>query len=109
MASLPILYPPPLWSNQDIVLYHGTVDTYVSALTTGAVRVSLGKAGTDFGPGFYTTTVQRQARMGPPSFPPPDPEPRPPSLSSLSRGTPWLHWKHSPSHVGILMPMTSGV
>jgi hypothetical protein len=63
MASLPILYPPPLWSNQDIVLYHGTVDTYVSALTTGAVRVSSGKAGTDFGPGFYTTTVQRQARM----------------------------------------------
>jgi hypothetical protein len=29
MASLPVLYPPPVWTNQDIFLYHGTVDTYV--------------------------------------------------------------------------------
>jgi hypothetical protein len=42
MALPPIVAPPPLWSNQNIVLYHGTL--------------------TDFGPGFYATTVLRQAR-----------------------------------------------
>jgi hypothetical protein len=63
MASLPVLYPPPIWTNRDIFLYHGTVDTYVPALTSKAVQVAVGKAGTDFGPGFYTTTVKRQAQM----------------------------------------------
>jgi hypothetical protein len=60
MTGPPIVYPPPAWSNQDIVLYHGTVDSYAAAIVAG-VRVSLGKPRTDFGPGFYTTTVISQA------------------------------------------------
>lgn len=63
MASLPIVYPPPPWTNQDILLYHGTVDTFVPPLTSRLVRSSAGKPGTDFGPGFYTTTVKAQAHM----------------------------------------------
>jgi len=63
MAFLPIVFPPPLWTNQDVVVYHGTIDTYVGALTSGAVRVASGRTGTDFGPGFYTTTLLRQAHM----------------------------------------------
>jgi hypothetical protein len=60
MASLPIVYPPPPWVNQDIVLYHGTVDAYAAAIVT-KVQVGLGRPNTDFGPGFYTTTLYRQA------------------------------------------------
>jgi hypothetical protein len=61
MALPPILFAPPPWRNQDIVVYHGTADIYVSALTSGAVSVTKGRPGTDFGPGFYTTTLVRQA------------------------------------------------
>ena len=60
MAALPIIFPPPLWSNQDIVLYHGTIDAHATAIVA-SVRVSLGKPYTDFGAGFYTTTLRRQA------------------------------------------------
>jgi hypothetical protein len=60
MGSLPVLYPPPPWLDQDIVLYHGTVDTYAAAIVA-RVKVGLGKPNTDFGPGFYTTTISRQA------------------------------------------------
>jgi hypothetical protein len=64
VGSLPVVvFPPPFWSNQDIVLYHGTVDAFVLPLTSGGVLSSTGKPGTDFGPGFYTTTVLTQAQM----------------------------------------------
>ena len=64
MATLPVVvFPPPYWTNQDIVLYHGTVDRFVLPLTSGGVVSSIGKPGTDFGPGFYTTTVLTQAQM----------------------------------------------
>ena len=61
MASNPILYPPPAWANQDIVLYHGTVDTFAGAIVKGPIRASFGRTHTDFGPGFYATTLLRQA------------------------------------------------
>jgi hypothetical protein len=54
MATLPILFAPPPWKNQDLIVYHGTADIYVPALTNGAVSVAKGRPGTDFGPGFYT-------------------------------------------------------
>src|SRR5437016_6193269 len=62
MASNPIIYPPPAWTSRDIVLYHGTLNLHAAATATGTIRVSLGKPHTDFGPGFYTTTLLRQAR-----------------------------------------------
>src|SRR5437764_15311610 len=61
MALPPIVFPPSAWKNQHIVLYHGTVNTYVPAILSG-VKLRLGKRYTDFGPGFYTTTLLRQAR-----------------------------------------------
>jgi len=63
MASPPIVFPPPPWLNQDIIVYHGTVDTFAAAIVSGPVLVGLGKPNTDFGPGFYTTTLKRQAQM----------------------------------------------
>jgi len=61
MPAVSIADQPLSWSNQDIFVYHGTVDTYVHALTSRGVSVSAGKRNTDFGPGFYTTTRLRQA------------------------------------------------
>ena len=63
MSSYPIVFPPPKWSNQDIIVYHGTVDTFAPMIVSGPVLVSKGKPNTDFGPGFYTTTLKRQAQM----------------------------------------------
>jgi hypothetical protein len=51
---------PPPWTNQPLVLYHGTVDTHVPAILAG-IDLSQGRQNTDFGRGFYTTTIERQA------------------------------------------------
>jgi hypothetical protein len=48
------------WTNQKASLYHGTLDIYVH-LILGGIKVNKGRKYTDFGRGFYTTTVQRQA------------------------------------------------
>jgi hypothetical protein len=56
-----IVYPPSIWTNRDIVLFHGTVDTFAGSIVAGPVLVSRGRTHTDFGPGFYTTTLLRQA------------------------------------------------
>jgi len=52
---------PPAWSNGPLVLYHGTLTIYTASIQAG-VNPSKGRAGTDFGQGFYTTTVERQAK-----------------------------------------------
>ncbi len=61
MASTPIGFPVPAWIKQDIVVYHGTVDSFAPVVEKGVIQVSLGRTHTDFGPGFYTTTLLRQA------------------------------------------------
>ena len=58
MSSPP--YTPTTWTNQLLTLYHGTIDSSVTPILTG-INVSLGSPNTDFGQGFYTTTVLRQA------------------------------------------------
>jgi hypothetical protein len=52
---------PPRWKNQDLLLYHGTLDIHVTSIKN-AVNVARGNQNTDFGTGFYTTTVERQAQ-----------------------------------------------
>src|SRR5205085_11816557 len=52
----------PPWTNQQITLYHGTVEAHVSSLLTG-IHVGQGRARTDFGQGFYTTTWLEQAQI----------------------------------------------
>lgn len=62
MSAKPIVFHPRSWTNQDIVLYHGTLDRYISAIKS-RIKVASGKRFKDFGPGFYTTTWLRQAQM----------------------------------------------
>lgn len=58
--SLPPWTPPP-WTNQSLVLYHGTLDTYARSIVRKVV-IAKGRTRTDFGRGFYTTTTLLQAR-----------------------------------------------
>ncbi|WP_089935978.1 DUF3990 domain-containing protein [Candidatus Entotheonella palauensis] len=62
MATAPSFFSPIRWTNQDVTLYHGTLDRHVNAILTGGVNLTLGRMRTDFGRGFYTTTVERQAQ-----------------------------------------------
>lgn len=57
----PFVPSPARWVNQDVVLYHGTLKGHVQSILAG-VNVALGRRHTDFGRGFYTTTVEQQAR-----------------------------------------------
>ena len=61
MSSAPVVFPPLPWTNQDIVLYHGTVDLHVASILKGTILTGKGRTHRDFGPGFYTTTKLRQA------------------------------------------------
>ena len=59
LISLPD--PPAPWSNQDLVVYHGTADIHTAELIGGRISVRAGRPDTDFGRGFYTTTRFKQA------------------------------------------------
>jgi hypothetical protein len=55
--------PSPGWSNQHLILYHGTLDLHLASIRAG---INLAAAPTwrllDFGRGFYGTTLEGQAR-----------------------------------------------
>jgi hypothetical protein len=51
---------PATWSNQPLILYHGTLQQHKASLASG-IRPSRGRSNTDFGTGFYTTTSKNQA------------------------------------------------
>ena len=53
---------PPVWSNQDLVVYHGTLYSHAQTIQRQGVNPALERARTDFGCGFYTTTSLRQAK-----------------------------------------------
>jgi hypothetical protein len=38
-----VIFPPPPWVNQNIIVYHGTVDSFAAAIVSGPILVSLGK------------------------------------------------------------------
>jgi Protein of unknown function (DUF3990) len=57
-----MLDPPPPWTNQNIIVYHGTTSRHAGVILAHGVQVSFGRAAADFGSGFYTTTSERQAR-----------------------------------------------
>jgi Protein of unknown function (DUF3990) len=48
------------WTDQEIILYHGTIDADVASITRG-VDLNRCKHLQDFGRGFYTSTNQQQA------------------------------------------------
>lgn len=51
------------WTNQDLRLYHGTVDAHVASVL-GRINVNhpASRRAHDFGPGFYTTSSLYQAQ-----------------------------------------------
>lgn len=51
---------PPTWTNAPITLYHGTIEQLVPSILSG-IDLRFAQPGRDFGLGFYTTTLQRQA------------------------------------------------
>jgi hypothetical protein len=59
-TAQPGITPVP-WTNQPLTLYHGTMQRHVASILAG-ITLSSGRAYTDFGQGFYTTTVEQQAR-----------------------------------------------
>ncbi|PWT77461.1 MAG: hypothetical protein C5B59_03990 [Bacteroidetes bacterium] len=61
MAAIPGFLVADKWVNQRITLYHGTVSLHVKAIQT-AINLTAGRINTDFGQGFYTTTVLDQAK-----------------------------------------------
>src|SRR5271166_3299286 len=51
------------WTDSDLRLYYDTVDTHVPSVLAGIVlNLPIIRLGSDFGPGFYTTTSEHQAR-----------------------------------------------
>lgn len=50
----------PPWNDQDIALYHGTVQAHAFGIMN-RVDVNQGQPLRDFGRGFYTTTNEQQA------------------------------------------------
>jgi hypothetical protein len=52
----------PPWTNQEIVLYHGTLLQHATKIAQHGVDTSFGAPNRDFGRGFYTTTWLDQAQ-----------------------------------------------
>jgi hypothetical protein len=61
MSFLPAYPTPEPWTNQDLILYHGTIDLVWTDPENDAISVAAGRPDTDFGTGFYTTTSLTQA------------------------------------------------
>jgi hypothetical protein len=61
MAEMPSFLRPPVWTNQDLILYHATINLYISSIRN-RIDVMRGRPKRDFGQGFYTTTKRRQAQ-----------------------------------------------
>jgi hypothetical protein len=64
---MPGIAPPP-WNpqfNRHVRLWHGTLNKHATKLLSAPayVRHNLGRSDTDFGLGFYTTTIEQQARQ----------------------------------------------
>lgn len=62
MITPPVFQPTQPWTNQTVRLYHGTTTAHAASITRSGVRIGLGNPKADFGRGFYTTTIERQAR-----------------------------------------------
>lgn len=50
------------WGNPPFRLYHGTLEANARSIVSVGVSVARGRPGTDFGPGFYTTSDPEVAR-----------------------------------------------
>lgn len=84
MVAQPPSATPKVWTNQEILLYHGTLAKYADDIKQNGVSPPsanpLASTDVDFGVGFYTTTLLRQAEAwawvkvaAPPTGVPPHP------------------------------------
>lgn len=64
MTDTPLLNAPPAWESfrSDVLLWHGCLRPAATAIRREGVDPLRCRPDTDFGRGFYTTTVARQAR-----------------------------------------------
>jgi hypothetical protein len=62
MSRSSVFQPSPPWTNQPVRLYHGTTTAHAVSITTSGVRVAASRLHIDFGRGFYTMTLEHQAR-----------------------------------------------
>ena len=53
-------FEPPPWDGERVTIYHGTVERHVPSVLAG-VDLRFAEAKQDFGRGFYTTPLRRQA------------------------------------------------
>jgi len=51
------------WTNQDLILYHGTSDSSARNILSSGIDPTYFLPRTDFGLGFYTTTLRSQAEQ----------------------------------------------
>jgi len=61
-----ILNPAPPWSlerSASVILWHGCLELDRADIEANGIDPTRGRVDTDFGRGFYTTTVERQARQ----------------------------------------------
>ncbi|SRR6266851_1174673 len=61
----PILNPAPLWQpdrSEFIILWHGCTALDKDAIEQNGIDLTVCRPNADFGRGFYTTTLERQAR-----------------------------------------------
>jgi hypothetical protein len=65
MPPKALLNPAPSWSARQplITLWHGCTAADEKAISSAGVDPTHGRPATDFGRGFYTTTIKRQARQ----------------------------------------------
>lgn len=61
MTSQPPWATPSSWSNQAITLFHGTLAGSADSIVQNGVLLTGANPDADFGLGFYTTTLRRQA------------------------------------------------
>jgi hypothetical protein len=64
--SVPLLHPAPNWQpplSRYVVLWHGCTDSDRASIEQQGVNPAFGKIDTDFGRGFYTTSLRRQAEQ----------------------------------------------
>lgn len=53
-------FEPPPWDGERVILYHGTLDRHAPSVLA-SVDLRFARPNQDFGRGFYTTTLKRQA------------------------------------------------
>lgn len=53
-------FQPPPWDGERVTLYHGMLERHVPSVFAG-IDLQFARTRQDFGRGFYTTTLERQA------------------------------------------------